>query len=66
MPKQWLHILTHPDIKDKSECFHKLQYVYTVSDVYDLLENLSVIDAYKAEAEKIRNSQSQNRGLGKY
>lgn len=52
MPMQWLHVLVHPDIKDKGDCFFKLQYQYTVTDVYDLLECLYVLNAYKFEAEK--------------
>lgn len=53
MPMQWLHVLTHPDIKDKSECMYKLQYQYTVSDVFDLIESLDVLDTYKIEQQKI-------------
>ena len=52
MPMQWLHILTHPDVKDKADCFYKLQYQYTITDAYDLLECLYVLNAYKVEAER--------------
>lgn len=62
MPIQWLHILTHPDVKDKSDCFHKLQYLYTVSDAFDLLENLDVLDAYKQEAKRIQERESRKNG----
>lgn len=52
MPMQWLYILTHPDVKDKADVFHKLQYEFTIGDAYDLIECLNTLDAYKAEIEK--------------
>lgn len=62
MPKQWLYVLTHPDVKDKSECMYKLQYQYTVSDVFDLIESLDVIDTYKVEQQKIQERERNKNG----
>lgn len=52
MPVEWLHVLTHPNIKNPDEVLYKLKYVYTVEDVFDLLEVLQVKDYYASELAK--------------
>lgn len=55
MPLEWLHILSFKGI-DKPSTLYDLKYKYTVSDVYDMLEVLSVDNMYASEEERIQKN----------
>lgn len=62
MPIEWLHVLLHEKTVNKDDCLYKLKYVYTVEDVYDILEFLSVQDYFSAEAQKkLESNKNANR-----
>lgn len=56
MPLEWIHVLQAFD-GDKADLLWKLKHVYTVSDVYDMLEYSDVETMYAAERHRI---ESQN------
>lgn len=59
MPFEWLSILAHPIITEKTSTLLKLKYEMTVDDVYDLLEYLSYED-WKEDERRIAE-EAQNK-----
>lgn len=60
MPMEWLHILLHNKVYDKASTFEKLKYDWTVDDVHDFLEVLSVQDYYQHEENERMKDQGRN------
>lgn len=59
MPKEWLHVLLNEKVTDKTGTLHKLKYVYTVDDVYDMIEFLEVQDTFienMSNNEEVKNA----------
>lgn len=62
MPPEWLHIINSNKYQDKSEVLWNLKHKYTVSDVYDMLEILSIDNMYNDEDyKKSMQEQKANR-----
>lgn len=52
MPIEWLHVL-NLEGSDRAKMLYDLKYKYTVKDVYDLMELVSVDQFYESEKNRI-------------
>jgi hypothetical protein len=61
MPKAWLQVLLNEKVVDKADTLYKLKYVYSIDDVYDILEFLEVQDTITRNMSIQEESKNANR-----